>query len=111
MAARPPTSPPSGDKTDESSQNEEHRSGAILFLLGSVVFMAVVNGTMVNVALPYIGEDFAVSEGVYGWIVTGYVLSFGIFNAIDGRLADLVGIRRLYLSGVAVLGLTAQRFR
>ena len=48
-----------------------------------------------------------VSEGIYGWLVTGYSLSFGIFNAIDGRLADIVGIRRLYLSGIAVLGLTA----
>jgi EmrB/QacA subfamily drug resistance transporter len=101
MAARPPTK--SEDARKEAPANER----AILTLLASVVFMAVVNGTMVNVALPYVGDDFAVSEGIYGWLVTGYSLSFGIFNAIDGRLADIVGIRRLYLSGIAVLGVSA----
>lgn len=90
-----------------SQQTAPADQRAILFLLSSVVFMAVVNGTMVNVALPYVGEDFGVSEGTYGWLVTGYSLTFGIFNAIDGRLADIVGIRKLYLSGIAILGLTA----
>jgi EmrB/QacA subfamily drug resistance transporter len=80
---------------------------AILFLLGGVVFLAVVNGTMINVALPHIGESFQTTEGVYGWLVTGYALAFGIFNAIDGKLGDIIGLRRMYLSGIAVLGLSA----
>ena len=52
MAARPPTS--AKNTPDEAPENET----AILALLATVVFMAVVNGTMVNVALPYVGEDF-----------------------------------------------------
>jgi EmrB/QacA subfamily drug resistance transporter len=76
----------------------------ILALLASVVFLAVVNGTMINIALPYIGRDFAVTEGTYGWIVTGYSLAFGIFSAINGRLADVVGMKRLYLVGILIFG-------
>ncbi len=78
-----------------------------MVLLCGVVFFAVINGNMVNVALPYIGKDFGVTEGVYGWLVTGFSLAFGIFNAIHGRLANRVGLRRLYAFGVAVLGATS----
>ncbi len=79
----------------------------VLTLLSTVVFLAVVNGTMINIALPYVGADFGVSEGTYGWIVTGYALSFGIFNAINGRLADIVGMKRMYMAGIAAFGLGA----
>mgnify|MGYP000229891940 FL=1 len=79
----------------------------ILILLGTVVFIAVVNGTMINVALPHIGRDFGVSEGTYGWLVTGYTLTFGIFSAINGRLADMLGKKRLYMFGILMLGLNS----
>jgi EmrB/QacA subfamily drug resistance transporter len=62
---------------------------------------------MINIALPYIGKDFGVSEGTYGWIVTGYSLAFGIFNAIDGRLADVLGMKRLYMIGILIFGVTS----
>lgn len=84
---------------------DERQATWTLILLSVVVFFSVVNGTMVNIALPFIGRHFDVTEGTYGWIVTGNALAFGIFNAIHGRLADLIGLRRLYLFGVAVLGL------
>lgn len=92
-----------------SIQNLDHAAPSpwVLILLSTVVFIAVVNGTMINVGLPYIGRDFGVSEGVYGWIVTGFTLTFGIFSAINGRLADIFGIKRLYLSGIAVFGITS----
>lgn len=77
----------------------------VLALLAVVVFIAVVNGTMINVALPYIGREFDVTEGTYGWLVTGYSLSFGIFNAINGKLSDKFGKKNIYLIGLAILGL------
>lgn len=89
------------------AQAKPHNSSWILALLASVVFLAVVNGTMINIALPYIGRDFEVSEGTYGWIVTGYSLSFGIFNAVNGRLADVLGMKRLYMIGIGIFGLGA----
>ncbi len=85
----------------------EKQARRALFLLCFVVFFAVVNASMVNVALPFIGRDFQVTEGVYGWIVTGFSLTFGIFSAIHGRLANRLGLRRHYAGGVAILGTTA----
>ncbi len=76
-----------------------------LAMLAVVVIFAVASGTMVNVALPTIGEEFGVSEGTYSWIVTGFTLTFAIFSAVHGRLADLIGVRRLYLFGVLTFGL------
>lgn len=77
---------------------------ATLTLLASVVFMAVLNGTMINVALPHIGQDFGASEGTYSWLMTGYAMTFGIFNAINGGLADRWGKRRMYVAGLTFLG-------
>ncbi|MEO1272770.1 MAG: MFS transporter, partial [Myxococcota bacterium] len=76
----------------------------VLALLSCVVFVAVVNGTMINVALPHIGREFGASEGLYGWLVTGYSLAFGIFSAVNGRLADIWGKRRVYMMGLVALG-------
>ncbi len=86
---------------------EESANPWVLALLGTVVFVAVVNGTMINVGLPFIGKDFGVSEGTYGWIVTGYTLAFGIFNAINGRVGDIFGIKRFYLVGIGIFGLAS----
>lgn len=71
------------------------------------MFVAVVSGTMINVALPFIGQHFETGKATYGWVVTGYTLTFGIFAAIHGRLADVYGIRRLYLLGLIIFGATA----
>ena len=79
----------------------------IVALLSAVVFVAVVSGTMINVALPFIGRHFEVGKATYGWVVTGYMLTFGIFNAIHGRLGDVYGTRRLYLVGVTIFSATA----
>ncbi len=99
------TSPTSGPDSSSSPSERQQRLG--LILLCSVAFIAVVNGNMINVALPFIGHHFEVSEGTYGWLVTGFSLTFGVFSAVHGRLASRVGLRRLYALGVIVLGLTS----
>jgi MFS family permease len=71
------------------------------------VFLSVATGSMINVALPFIGAAFDVDEGTYGWIVSGYLLTFGVFSAVHGRLGDLFGVRRLYLMGAVVFALGA----
>ncbi len=90
---------------DESPQDLPSEVKPVIALLAIVVFIAVINGTMINVALPHIGKEFEVGEGTYGWLVTGYSLTFGIFNAINGRLSDKFGKKTIYLIGLAVLGL------
>lgn len=95
-----------GTHAEEGELTERHRL-AILIVLSLVVFLAVVNGTMVNIALPFIGQEFGVSESVYGWVVISFSLMFGVFSAIHGRLADRHGVRRLYLMGLAILGVSS----
>ena len=97
------------ESTTEQPDDYPDRRTALwaMALLCGVVFFAVINGNMINVALPFIGRDFDVTEGTYGWLVTGFALAFGIFNAVHGRLANRIGLRRLYAFGVVILGLTS----
>ena len=69
-------------------------------MVTSFVFLSVASGTMINVALPYLGAHFGVPEPTYGWVVNGFILTFGVFSAVHGRLGDVFGVRRLYLAGV-----------
>jgi EmrB/QacA subfamily drug resistance transporter len=68
--------------------------------LGS--FMIVLDTTIVNVALPSIREDLGFSEASLAWVVNAYMLFFGGFLLLGGRLGDLYGHRRLFAAGIAV---------
>ena len=65
-------------------------------------FMVVLDATVVNVALPSIQTDLGVSDSSLQWIVNGYTLMFGGFLLLGGRLADLLGRRRLFLPGLVI---------
>lgn len=96
------------DRSSDTADYPDRRTASLgLAVVCVVVFCAVINGNMVNVALPFIGRDFGVTEGTYGWLVTGFSLAFGIFNAIHGRLVGRIGLRRLYALGIATLGGTS----
>ncbi len=64
--------------------------------------MIVLDTTIVNVALPSIREDLGFSETSLAWVVNAYLLTFGGFLLLGGRLGDLFGHRRLFLIGIAV---------
>jgi EmrB/QacA subfamily drug resistance transporter len=64
--------------------------------------MIVLDTTVVNVALPSIREDLGFSEASLAWIVNAYLLTFGGFLLLGGRLGDLYGHRRLFLIGIAL---------
>jgi len=65
-------------------------------------FMVVLDGTVVNVALPSIQEDLDFSAGSLQWVVNAYTLAFGGFLLLGGRAADFLGRRRLFVAGVVV---------
>ncbi len=65
-------------------------------------FMTVVDLTIVNVALPTIGRDLHFAESSLQWVVTAYGITFGGFLLLGGRLADLLGRRRILMLGLAV---------
>jgi EmrB/QacA subfamily drug resistance transporter len=69
--------------------------------------MIVLDVTIVGVALPSIREDLGFSESSLAWIANAYLLTFGGFLLLAGRLGDLFGHRRLFLVGIAVFGLAS----
>src|ERR671919_655974 len=68
-----------------------------ILCLGSL--MIVLDATIVNVALPSIREDLGFSETSLAWVVNAYLLTFGGFLLLGGRLGDLFGHRRSFSSG------------
>ena len=72
--------------------------GAVTFAL----FMIMLDNTVVNVALPSIQRDLGIGLSELEWTVNAYVLTFAVLLLTGGRLADLVGRRRIFLIGLAV---------
>src|SRR3954447_10593976 len=73
-----------------------------LMVLCLGVLMIVLDTTIVNVALPSIREDLGFSETTLVWVVNAYMLTFGGFLLLGGRLGDLFGHRRLFLAGITL---------
>ncbi|HYH62418.1 MAG TPA: MFS transporter [Solirubrobacterales bacterium] len=71
-----------------------------LALLCMAQFMVVLDASIVNVALPTIGRDLQVDQDNLSWVVNAYVLTFGGFLLLGGRLADLLGRRRIFITGL-----------
>jgi EmrB/QacA subfamily drug resistance transporter len=73
-----------------------------LYVLCLGDLMIVLDGTIVNVALPSIRDDLGFSQTSLAWVVNAYLLTFGGFLLLGGRLGDLFGHRRLFLIGVSI---------
>jgi EmrB/QacA subfamily drug resistance transporter len=71
-----------------------------LALLCGAFFMVLLDGTIVLVALPSIGADLGFSEQGLQWVLSAYALTFGGLLLLGGRAADLLGRRRLFMTGV-----------
>ncbi|MDQ2716142.1 MAG: DHA2 family efflux MFS transporter permease subunit [Chloroflexota bacterium] len=88
------------------SMNSRTRWLALIVLcLGSL--MIVLDTTIVNVALPSIRKDLGFSAASLAWVVNAYLLTFGGFLLLGGRLGDLFGHRRLFLAGIALFTLAS----
>jgi EmrB/QacA subfamily drug resistance transporter len=73
-----------------------------LYVLCLGDLMIVLDGTIVNVALPSIRDDLGFSQTSLAWVVNAYLLTFGGFLLLGGRLGDLFGHRRLFLIGISL---------
>jgi EmrB/QacA subfamily drug resistance transporter len=78
-----------------------------LGVLGLIQFMLILDVTVVNVALPRIQDDLGFSQSGLAWVVNGYVLMAGGLLLLGGRLADILGRRRLFLLGVGVFAIAS----
>ncbi|HEX6117746.1 MAG TPA: MFS transporter, partial [Solirubrobacterales bacterium] len=74
-----------------------------LVLLAAAQFIVVLDASIVNVALPSIGEALDFSQENLAWVVNAYVLTFGGFLLLGGRLADLLGRRRVFIAGLLLV--------
>ena len=99
-----------------TANNEVHSSGvgdaadgqrsvralAILALVCVAVFFGVLNAAALGVILPEIGGDLSVEPGLLAWVMTGFLLVYGVAIPIYGRLSDLYGTRPLFLLGLGL---------
>jgi EmrB/QacA subfamily drug resistance transporter len=85
----------------------ERRRWLALYVLCLGSLMIVLDATIVNVALPSIRADLGFSEESLAWVVNAYLLTFGGFLLLGGRLGDLFGPRRLFLAGIILFTLAS----
>lgn len=83
-----------------ASTHRQRWVALVLLCLGEL--MIVLDSTVVNVALPSIRDDLAFSETSLVWVVNAYMLTYGGFLLLGGRLGDLYGQRRMFLVGLAL---------
>jgi EmrB/QacA subfamily drug resistance transporter len=78
-----------------------------LALLALAQFVVVLDAAIVNVALPSIGTDLHFSQDDLSWVVNAYTLFFGGFLLLGGRMADLLGRRRMFIVGLVLFALAS----
>jgi len=81
--------------------------GWALVLISVAQLMVVLDGTIVNIALPFIEHDLDISTANLRWVVTGYALAFGSLLLLGGRLGDLYGRRKIFMAGLIVFGVAS----
>src|SRR2546423_10332043 len=73
-----------------------------LAIVGAAFFMTVLDVAIVNVAIPSIKDDLHISEASVQWVITAYAITFGGFLLLGGRMADLLGRRRIFIVGLTI---------
>ena len=96
----PVTQPP--DEAPEASALSSRRGVAILLLLSVVQFMDILDASILNIALPSIKSDLGFTQQSLQWVVNGYILTYGGFLLLGGRMADLLGRRSVLVTGLIV---------
>jgi EmrB/QacA subfamily drug resistance transporter len=93
------------NRTQQAKRLDRRWLALIVLCLGDL--MIVLDSTIVNVALPSIKADLGFSDTSLAWVVNAYMLTFGGFLLLGGRLGDLFGQRRLFLAGIALFTLAS----
>lgn len=102
------TQRPAGRTSPDSSPAvPTTRDWVVLALLCVAQFMLVLDVTAANIALPSIGRDLGLDTGALTWVITAYAVAFGGLMLLGGRLADVLGRRRLLVSGLAVFTISS----
>jgi EmrB/QacA subfamily drug resistance transporter len=73
-----------------------------LAIVGAAFFMTILDVAIVNVAIPSIQIDLHINEQTVQWVITAYAITFGGFLLLGGRMADLLGRKRIFLAGLTL---------
>ena len=90
---------------EHGAETEPGGHPGVVVVVCIALFFGVVNGSAVAVVLPEIGSDLGIAEGDLSWVLSGFLLTYGVAIPFYGRLASRYGARRLFLGGVAVFAL------
>src|SRR5438067_8998808 len=87
--------------------NSPRRRWSALALIVTAQFMVILDVAIVNVALATIKSDLGFSQAGLQWVITAYAIVFGGFLLLGGRLADLLGRRRIFIVGISIFTLSS----
>ncbi|MBV9338580.1 MAG: MFS transporter, partial [Solirubrobacterales bacterium] len=89
-------------KDRSGAQSSRFSSRGLLVLLSLAQLMVILDISAVNVALPDLAKDLGIGHSDLSWTITSYSLIFGSLLLLGGRAADLIGRRRVFLTGLAI---------
>jgi EmrB/QacA subfamily drug resistance transporter len=95
------TTPSGAPGTGQTHTPADRRKWLALVVVCLAQLMNILDGTIVNVALPKIQHDLGFSQANLTWVLDAYLISFGSFLLLAGRLGDLIGRKKIFLAGVA----------
>jgi EmrB/QacA subfamily drug resistance transporter len=90
-----------------TAADDHARRWFTLAIVGAAFFMTVLDVAIVNVAIPSIQTDLNVAETTVQWVLTAYAITFGGFLLLGGRMADLLGRKRIFIVGLTVFTLAS----
>ncbi|ONI68521.1 MFS transporter [Kribbella sp. ALI-6-A] len=102
--------PPEGRPTDTVAEPAAHghrNLGIALALISMAQLMVVLDGTIVNIALPHIQNDLGFTNESLPWVVNAYALAFGGLLLLGGRIGDILGRRKVFMFGVVLFGVAS----
>src|SRR5690242_6566312 len=92
---------------ERTPQMDSHRRWKLLAVLCAVYFMVILDAAIIRVAVPSIDRELNMSPQGLQWVANAYMLTFGALLLLGGRMADLLGRRRLFLGGLVVFTLAS----
>src|SRR5215213_10160442 len=102
MTAHSPDRPRLRHAGAAPARQRARTGAALLALLSLAQLMVILDISAVNVALPDLAQDLGLSGGQLGWTITSYSLVFGSLLLLGGRAADVLGRRRVFLTGLGI---------
>lgn len=91
----------------QTTVRTSERSWATLGVLVTSQLMLMIDGTIVNIALPRIGAELHMSRTDLSWVINTYILAFGGLLVLGGRAGDILGRRRVFVAGIALFTLAS----